>query len=406
MSWPEPRRATTDPAYYHDAADDTERQLRADFTLHYQLRQIAPHGESPRQTKTFNDQADALAAKWGRHEQPRCRSLWARLQGAIAGWEARPEPTRRAFNQIENARRSGELGIDDEIWRTLRQAREITGHAEPVISQSKQDGARWRPPASPKLQLVTDTGTRERSSAPEPRRSLLDRALGAPGASIPTDAEVAAIIAETDEALDIEEQHGDLDTGHDARTALLPRTVREAPVAYDGDRETQTRTQIAALRTVQDLTAEHARATGGFTAETSHDQAVIGRLEALLDGIRSARRTAIAAGVEAVDIDAAYRAGLDGTYWSHRPSHQLLGHIDRLTEERDRARAEADTLHDQQTVPGAEPDHEAAPDGSRIGAVIDAALPGDTVEAWPTDTEPTPESHHDYSVGVGDELHL
>lgn len=286
MSWPDPRHGTTEPAYYRDAATSAEAELRADFTRYYQLREIAPHGETPAQQREFTAQADALAARWGRHESPEHRTLWAQLQAAVAGWEARPESTRAAFDRITQAKADGDLGVDPVVWRNLHQAAEITGHIEPVVSGSEQDGARWRPP--------------DRSRGQEAdRASLLDRALGgrAPGpASL---AEVDAIIAETDQLLDAEEAVGDLDTGRDERAAR----------------------QNAALRQLQDSTAEHTRLAEAWPGSPEQDQAHIARLESLLDAARAARIAAAVAGVPAADIEAVYHAGRDGSYWHQQPGN-------------------------------------------------------------------------------------
>ncbi|MFI6779211.1 hypothetical protein [Nocardia sp. NPDC050412] len=279
MSWPEPRHAATDPAYYHDVADPTEAQIRADFTRYYQLRLVAPFAETPEQKQEFTIQADQLAAQWGRHESIEHRRQWEQLQAAVSGWELRPEATRAAYSRIDQAKAAGELGVDALVWRNLRQAAEVTGHIETTTNGSDQDRARWQPPQHSAGRDAERTG-------------LLDRALGGRGPELASLTEVDAIIAETDQLLAAEEEFGDLDTGADERAAR----------------------QREALRRLQDLTAEHAWLSEHWDGSPEHDQAHIARLESLLAEARSARVDAADTGVLPADIEAAYRAGRDGTY--------------------------------------------------------------------------------------------
>ncbi|WP_039804469.1 hypothetical protein [Nocardia araoensis] len=326
MSWPDPRYGTTDPGYYRDAATDTEAQIRADFTHYYQLRLIAPHGETPEQQRQFTAWADELAAQWGRHEAPEHRRLWGQLQAAVAGWETRPEFTRVAYNQITHAKLAGDLDVDPMVWRTLRQAAEITGHIETTTTGSEQDGARWQPPGHSPARHTE-------------RTSVLDRALGGRGPALASLAEVDAIITETDQLLEAEEAAADRDTGRDER---LTR-------------------QRAALRQLQDATAEHTHLSDAWPTAAERYQAHLERLESLLDAARTARVAAADAAASPADIEAAYHAGLAGIY-SHDPAS--LGQL---------------ALPDPLT--GLEHG-----DGAEIGAAIAAALPETQFSEWsPTD---------------------
>lgn len=410
MSWPDPPRGRTDPAYYRDAADRIEAVVRADFALYYQLRLIAPYGETPDQVRELSARADALATKWGRHESPAPRVLWGQLQAAVSGWEVRPEATRKTYDRLAQAKAAGDLPVDEKSWRNLRQAAEVTGHLETVISGSVQDGARWRPTGKTVGQQAEKT-------------SLLDRALGGRGPDITNLAEVDAIIAETEELLAREEELGDLDTGDNEHTSLLPDRVRSAPVTYPYINESAHEyRQIAALRQVQDYTAEHARLVDRWDGSPDQDRAQIARLESLLDAMRTARLDAAAAGVPVADIEAAYLAGREGTYWHEHPGDPQRGRIARLIEERDRATAEAASLRDLLAARHVEPASAAQPEpnplvvsrdelalqpepsaeGARIGEAIDAALPNSDVTDWsPTDTtEDTPAARHDTNVDV------
>ncbi|MEU7765046.1 hypothetical protein AB0B25_07980 [Nocardia sp. NPDC049190] len=389
MSWPDPRRGATDPAYYHDAASSAEASIRADFTRYYQLRLFSPFAETPIQKKEFTTQADALATRWGRHESVEHRRLWEQLQAAVSGWELRPEFTRAAYDRIAQAKVDGDVPVDAVVWRNLRQAAEVTGHIETTITGSEQDAARWRP---------TDRSAKKDAE----RASLLDRALGGRGPELASVADFDAIIAETDRLLAAEHELGDLDTGADEHADLLPERVRSAPVGYtysaEADREA---CQIAALRQFQDLTAEHARLAERWEGSPEHDQAQLARLESLLHASRAYRVDAAQAGVAMSDIEAVYRAGRHGTYWHEEPGNPHQGRIARLVEERDRANEEADTLREvvadlrqlaspptsqvelSQPSPSREP-VEPIPDqsGADICEAIDAALPDADLRDW------------------------
>ncbi|UGT70827.1 hypothetical protein LTT66_12020 [Nocardia gipuzkoensis] len=340
MSWPDPRHGTTDPAYYRDATDPTEAQIRADFTHYYQLRLIAPHGETPDQQQQFTAWADELAARWGRHESPEHRRLWGQLQAAVAGWEARPEFTRAAYNRITRANLEGDLDVEPMVWRNLRQAAEITGHIETTTTGSDQDGARWQPPAhSPERTME--------------RVSVLERALGGSGPELASLAEVDAIIAATDQLLEAEEATGDADSGREER---LTR-------------------QRVALRQLQDATAEHTRLADAWPGTSQRDQAHLARLETLLHDARTARVDAAAAAASSVDIEAAYHAGLAGTY-----SHQSPANLPQTTAAdpwTGRDATAAEHLVDLTPEPGL--DYAA---GAQTSEAIDAALPEAGFAAW------------------------
>ncbi|MGQ4618993.1 hypothetical protein [Nocardia sp. R7R-8] len=363
MSWPDPRHATTDPAYYRDADNATEAQIRADFTRYYQLRLIAPHGETPTQQQELTAWADELAARWGRHESLEHRHLWGQLQAAVAGWEARPEFTRAAYHRINRAKLEGDLDVEPVVWRNLRQAAEITGHLETTTTGSDQDGARWQPPGRSPEQHAEPT-------------SVLDRALGGRGPELASIAEVDAIIAETDRLLDAEEAAGDLDAGRDAR---LTR-------------------QRVALRQLQDATAEHTRLADHWPHGTpEQDQARLARLESLLDTARTARTNAAQTAAAPADIEAAYRAGLTGAY-----SHELPANLQQLlAPDHSPARPARPA---QQSI---EPSQASGLDddaGAQMSAAIDAALPDADFRAWSAAEGPEDPPAPSRAVGVDADL--
>ncbi|WP_157124330.1 hypothetical protein [Nocardia pseudovaccinii] len=403
MTWLEQPRGYQDPLYYADAASDTEQHLRADFAKHYALREIAPYGETPSDVARLENSAVELAAPWVHHGMPQWRALWGQIDAATDEWETDPEAARRYFDGIARSRQAGDRSVDDMSWRTLRQAREITGHTDGTAYGSSQDQASWRAPG-PQLRLITNTTAPQAHSAPDtaaasaqgtgPVLSAVDRALGArPGAQLLSMDEVGAVIDGIDLALDWEEELGDRNG-----TDQLAR-------------------QAALLCEVQDLTAEHSRVADGQGEPIGDSQALVEHMESLLAQLRRARAEALAGGVEQSAIDLAYRAGLDGTYWSDRPAHPHLGRIAQLTAERDDARAETAALRavvadlrDQLARRAAAPtstETAAAPTlstpaivnptigadttgdgGAAIGAAIDAAIPDDAGNDWDTATEP------------------
>jgi hypothetical protein len=94
-------------------------------------------------------------------------------------------------------------------------------------------------------------------------------------------------------------------------------------------------------------------------------------------------------GAADADIFGAYRAGLDGTYWSDRPGSPGMGRLAYLMQERDHARADAAGLHagtDLSPDRSAEPAPTVAAEfgvaadgadggGAAISDAIDAAFP-------------------------------
>lgn len=354
MSWPDPPAGRTDPAYYRDAADSTEAQIRADFTLYWQLREIAPYAESPQQEREFSDRADALAAQWGRHRAPRCRTLWSQLHAATGGYQTRPETARADFGRLAQAKAAGELPVDPVVWRNLRQAAELNNFVETTINGSEQDAARWQPP-----QPGHD---RELGHQPTPP-SLLDRALGGRGPELTSLAEIDAIIAETDRLLDAEEQLGDLSINTDR--------------------------QLAAARALQNLTAQHTRLAQTWNGHPEHDQPLITRLESLLDQARAARTEATAAGVPGTELEAIYRAGRNGITWDEQPGSRALGRITELIAERHPTAHPLDVSPESDpgslgtgTAFGTAPNSDPAHYGGEIADAIAAALPESQVEQW------------------------
>ncbi|MFD4431494.1 hypothetical protein, partial [Nocardia sp. NPDC058497] len=339
MSWVNQGTNYTDPGYYRDAADSTEAKLRADFATYHQLREIAAYGETPAHIVEYNARAHDIARQWHQGASLEHQQLWQQLTAAVESWTSNPESSRADFSRLQQAYIEGDPGVDPNIIRTQRQAAEVTGHLEPVHDQSAQDGARWWPRH---LTVVPDLG----ADVGSPRlESAADRALGGRAAEELSLAEVDAIIDATDDLLSAEETIGNLDTGVDELNALIPARQRSAPVAFDYTAAfDQHRAQIAAVRRVQDLTAEHLRLAGEFDGTVEGGQVLIERVETLMDAVRHARHEAVSAGVGEQEITAAYRAGLAGHYWSQQPGVPRLGQLDQILGERDQALTEIGLL--------------------------------------------------------------
>lgn len=390
MTWENQGSGFTDPAYYRDAADHVEAQLRADFATHHQLREIAAYGETPAQVVEYKARAHDIARQWQQSPVPEHQQLWHDLASAVDAWTANPETARVEFGQLQQSFIEGGAGIDVSTIRTQRQAAELTGHLEPVNDRSAQDGARWRPRH---LSVVPDPGVVTTRSD-----SLVDRALGGRAAQQLSMAEVEAIINGSDELLAAEEALGDLDTGEDEITALLPAAQRNAyltpTVTVD-----QLPAQIVAVRRVQDLSAQHARLAKEFDESPEGSQVRIDQLERLMDGARDARRAAALAGADHAEITGAYQAGLAGHYWSQQPGAPRLAQLERVLGERDHAMAELDALRSQlglapdkppalALAAGAENTHHpdrstAPPGGAVIASAVEAALPeADPAADW------------------------
>ena len=390
----------TNPDYYRDATSHTERQLRADFARYYQLREIAPSAATAEARAEFNSRADELAIRWARHESEHWRGTWAGLQRVVAGWRTQPEIARRNYDQIARARATGEVAIDDDIWRTLQQARLITGHGTGTITGSTQDAARRYPYLQPNMGATPapESAVGEQVD----RRTAVERTLGAPRnptVTLPSLAQVDAVIADTDALLETEETAADLDDGREARKMLLPRAVREARISADySHTETWERRHVQALREIQDLAAEHSNVADHL--DGTDDQARIARLDRLRAGLSAARRDALAIGLTDDQVQTAYATGRDGTYWAAQPSDPQLGRIAQLLEHRDLAQAAAESYYNRLTsapgtsaelaVPvthGGSVDAPEAPilgggAGAAISTAVDIALPDTDLGEW------------------------
>ncbi|MEV0111347.1 hypothetical protein AB0H42_34170 [Nocardia sp. NPDC050799] len=352
----------TNPAHYAGLGSVPAR-VRADFAHYYLLtRDVIPHSATPEIAAERTAAAEGLAMKWKTHPKPQWRAMWHQLQTTADRWKHRPEVTRRMFEQLSAALPPGRCE-NDPTWRTLRDTGLITERLEAGITGSGQDQARWYPHAPTSaagrgLAAARQNGPARATEVPE-RATAFDRALGGRAKHLASMVEVEAVIARTDTLLDAEETRGDLDTGAEARAALLPAQRRTAPITHDysGDLETVTR-QVTALRQLQDLTAEHTRLAGRWEGALATDQDHIGRLESLIAAMRSARTAAASTGAADADIDGVYHAGLNGTYWSDRPGSPAMGRLAYLIQQRDNARTDTAGLHAGTDLP---PDRAAEP---------------------------------------------
>ncbi|MFC9965157.1 hypothetical protein ACFVH4_13035 [Nocardia ignorata] len=398
MTWETRGTSFTNPDYYREAADRVEAELRADFATYHQTREIAAYGETPAQIVELNARAHTIARQWQQGGTPEHQLLWRQLTTAVESWTANPETARVEFGRLQQAFIEGGSGIDPNTVRTQRQAAELTGHLEPVNDHSAQDGARWRPRH---LSVVPDPGAEATNSG-----NAADRALGGRSGEELSLAEIDAIINSSDELLAVEETAGDLDTGAEEITALLPAEQRTAPLYRDFTATLdQLPAQIAAVRRLQDLTAQHIRLAAEFDGTPQGGQVLIGQMERLMDGAREANRDALSAGADPDEITSAYQTGLSGQFWSQQPGAPRLAQLDHVLSERDNALAEIDALRTQFGIAPDQPpalalaagaettthhlSSTASTDPPEPGAVIsgavDAALPhADFAAEWST----------------------
>ncbi len=369
MSWETRGTTFTNPDYYREAADRVEAQLRADFATYHQTREIAAYGETPAQIVELNARAHTIARQWQQDGTPEHQQLWQQLDTAVESWTANPEAARAEFGRLQQSFIEGGSGIEPNTVRTQRQAAELTGHLEPVHDLSAQDGARWRPRH---LSVVPNTGAEATRSG-----NAADRALGGRSSEELSLAEIDAIINSSDELLSAEETMGDLDTGEDAITALLPAEQRNAPFdhAFTTTLE-QLPAQIAAVRRLQDLTAQHIRLATEFDGSSEGGQVLIGQMERLMDGAREANRDALSAGADPDEITGAYQAGLAGQFWSQQPGAPRLAQLDHVLSERDSVLSELDALRAGRGVlPDQAPALALAVGGETISRLSSTAAP-------------------------------
>ncbi|MFI5501044.1 hypothetical protein ACIA5E_18455 [Nocardia asteroides] len=365
----------TDPAYYRDA-EPLEAQLRAAFATHHQLREIAPWGETPSVVVEYAARAYDIARQW-QASTPEHQQLWQQLSSAAEVWTSDPEGARAEFGRLQQAFIEGNSGIDAATIRTQRQAAELTGRLEPLFNHSTQDGSRWRPRH---LSLVTDPN----ATSPQRSVSAADRALGGRAPEQLSLAEIDAIIDATDEVLSAEELAGDLDNGVDELNALIPAQRRSTPATshdYTGDLDRH-RAQIDAVRLVQDLTAEHLRLAGQFDGTVQGGQALIERMDTLIEATHTARRTAAGLGVDDGEIAVAYRTGLTGQYWSQQPAVPRLAQLDQAIGQPDRALAHIDTWRTESGVQAPVPTWAVGSEPAALGSVPGSVhSPGAAIES-------------------------
>ncbi|MEV0766386.1 hypothetical protein [Nocardia sp. NPDC050435] len=385
MSWQDPPRDFTDPAYYADAASDTERELRAAFARFHLLGEIEPEADTPDRIAERNAAAYEISHPWENHPEVRWRWLWRQLDIEATQWEIDPDRTRALYDDLAQAREAGQPGVDELAWRTLHQARELTGHTGGLSSPSARAGW-WLP--GPQLRAITNadntvarTPGRHLRAVPdsgtETTRGAADRALGAPRDLRLLDmTAVEKTIADTDALLNHEELTGDLDPGTDRQTTRAPNPLRENTVdAAAALAERQSR-HAYLLAQVYDLAAQHARLNAAWDPDPDYAHARIERLEELNNLLRGARRSAASAGVQDAAISAAYRAGRDSVPIDVDP------------------------------VPAHDPDPGlATASGHEIGAAIDAALPDEPAPGWDGQTpDPAPAPAHSPHLFPSEEL--
>ncbi|TQM32692.1 hypothetical protein [Nocardia bhagyanarayanae] len=356
------------------AEEVAEADVRSAFTQHLRLREIARFAESAEQAADMESASRALAKRYGTHP------VWDELSGAFAVWRTNPAWAARMLAAVEAAA----AGVPDAaaaMLRSLRQAAEITGRRDPVIENNGQDAARWRPPPSRSIGAATG----------QESGKVLDRLFGPDSTSLDMDA-VEAIIATTDELLDEQDDQGDRSSGRDDPIRQVDPAKRSTPVAVEGDsRDRELAARLSALRVLRDVVAEHTRLAENWDRDPRHEQEHIGRLESLMDDVRTAKQLAAAAGASEEDLHAVYRGALTGTRWS-----ELATHLTVAGNRLDLPSVPAGL----ETTAAAVPDR--APPGHSIGAAIGAALPPEAnIDGWSPEPDPPMTVPDPDSLGYG-----
>ncbi|WP_043661458.1 hypothetical protein [Nocardia thailandica] len=391
MSWLHQGTRSCHPEHYTDAADRAEAVLRADFASRHFLLEIAPYAADAAGQMDFLTRAHEIERRWADHPAQQTRQLWGELNLLRNQWMSDPATLQSRFGHLQRSRAAGVESVDDLADRNWRQMAELTGTVEPVNTASEQDAAAFRAQGR-HLVLIrsTDTSTEANAAA---RPGAADRALGGRAA----------------EELDMARIGDLIDFTHDLATeptdpapapepappitldALIPAAQREAVVVADlSATQEQVLRQVAPVRALQDLYAEHLRLSETFDRTHEGGQALIDRLEGVLTAARTARQQAVTAGVSPADIDAAYRAGLEGQYWSQQPGVPHLALVEQLVTQRDHAHAQLDQLraglgHEpgavlalavgaEHSTPSTEP-AAASGSGGVISSAVEAALP-------------------------------
>ncbi|MFD4429808.1 hypothetical protein [Nocardia sp. NPDC058497] len=275
--------------------------------------------------------------------------------------------------------------VEEVAARHWRQMAELTGAVEPVNTFSEQDAAEFRGQGR-HLILIRGTGTGFAVGAGAAERALGGRAaeqldMDRIGALIDFNQELVTGADEPAPSPDL--------VPSTVSDSLIPAAQRNAAVVADlSATQAQVMRQVVPVRVLQDLFAEHLRLSETFDHTLEGGQEIIDRLEGLLDAARAARQAAAHAGVAAADIDAAYRAGLEGQYWSEQPGVPHLALVEQLVTQRETAYTELDQLRiglgrDHSAAlalaAGAEqatyPHEPAAFGGGVISTAVEAALP-------------------------------
>ncbi|MGW5318286.1 hypothetical protein [Nocardia thailandica] len=345
MSWLHQGTRSCHPEYYTDAADRAEAELRADFASRHFLLEIAPYAADAAGQMDFLTRAHEIERRWAGHPAQQSRQLWGELNLLRNEWMSDPVTYQSRFGHLQRSRTAGVEPVDELADRNWRQMAELTGTVEPVNTASEQDATAFRTQGR-HLVLIrgTDTSTEATAAA---RPGAAERALGGRAA----------------EELDMARISDLIDFTHDLTTepaepapapepappmawgALIPAAQREAVVVADlSTTQEQVLRQVAPVRALQDLYAEHLRLSETFDRTLEGGQALIDRLEGVLTAARTARQQAVTAGVSPADIDAAYRAGLEGHYWSQQPGVPHLALVEQLVTQRDHAYTQLDQL--------------------------------------------------------------
>ncbi|WP_446224838.1 hypothetical protein ACTWPB_06835 [Nocardia sp. IBHARD005] len=115
--------------------DESEVLWRADFHRAWELYALANEASEPGHSAVLRDQARTLQERW--EADPDVARHWFDLAEIRESWIYEPEQMQRAADEylMPNGRQPS--GMRDELWRSLLQARAMTGHGPWLAPESE-----------------------------------------------------------------------------------------------------------------------------------------------------------------------------------------------------------------------------------------------------------------------------
>ncbi|KZM70431.1 hypothetical protein [Nocardia terpenica] len=341
MSWPEERSGLTDPAWYTDTPDPTERELRADFAQYHYLTQSAR--SLHRSANYLNQTADAekahefdrlagqLVSKWTGHEQQHYRWMWTDSERAVGAWARDPNDTRAAFAEAERRRAAGDPQMPEDQWRTVQHARQLTGHATTEIAATERSQRLLEADLDVIARRAADAERMPQAGPSQDGRSAVWRTLGGPHNPVAGEPMAEANAAAVVDGV-IVPVHAAPQTQTPPEPHVLVPTQHTPDILDRPDAAATARDllHVELLSKVQELAAYHSDRTTGFAdpgVDPDADRELIEELAGVDSELRNARAEAVRAGVAPEVVDRATAHGYQGVSWATEPADPRLGRI-------------------------------------------------------------------------------